>query len=40
MKTFCNTNNTTEEFLDQAMDWDCWPECDVADTEPPDDFSA
>ena len=40
MKTFCNANNITEEFLDQAMDWDCWPECDVADTEPPDDSSA
>lgn len=39
MKTFCTVNNITEDFLDQAMDWDCWPESDIPETELPDDSS-
>ena len=31
MHTYCKAFNITPEFLDQAMDWDCWPESDVAD---------
>jgi hypothetical protein len=25
MKTYCDMNNITPEFLDLAMDWECWP---------------
>jgi hypothetical protein len=32
MRTYCDINNITEDFLAKAMDWDCWPE-----SEPPDD---
>ena len=31
MRTFCDSNNITEDFLDQAMDWDCWPESELPD---------
>jgi hypothetical protein len=31
MRTYCNSYNITPEFLDHAMDWDCWPESDLAD---------
>jgi len=28
MRTFCDAHNITEDFLDRAMDWDCWPDSD------------
>ena len=28
MRTFCDAHNITNNLLDQAMDWDCWPESD------------
>jgi hypothetical protein len=31
MQIYCDMNNITPEFLDLAMDWDCWPESDQAD---------
>ena len=31
MHTYCEAFNITPDFLDQAMDWDCWPESDIAD---------
>ena len=31
MRTYCDSNNITPEFLDLAMDWDCWPDSDLAD---------
>ncbi len=31
MRTYCDSNNITPEFLDSAMDWDCWPDSDLAD---------
>ena len=34
MRTYCDINNITEDFLAEAMDWECWPE-----SEPPDDDS-
>ncbi len=33
MQTYCDTNNITPEFLDQAMNWDCWPQSDLPDSE-------
>jgi hypothetical protein len=33
MRTYCDANNITEDFLDQAMDWECWPESDVPDPD-------
>jgi hypothetical protein len=30
MHTYCEAFNITPDFLDQAMDWDCWPESDIA----------
>jgi hypothetical protein len=35
MRTYCDLNNITEDFLAEAMDWDCWPTSDF-----PDDDSA
>ena len=35
MRTYCDMNNITEDFLAEAMDWECWPE-----SEPPDVDSA
>ena len=34
MRTYCDFNNITEDFLDEAMDWECWP-----DLDPPDEAS-
>jgi hypothetical protein len=31
MQIYCDMNNITPEFLDLAMDWECWPESDHAD---------
>jgi hypothetical protein len=31
MHTYCEAFDITPKFLDQAMDWDCWPESNVAD---------
>jgi hypothetical protein len=28
MRSYCDTMNITPDTLDQAMDWDCWPEDD------------
>ena len=28
MRTFCDNYNITPDHLDQAMDWDCWPDSD------------
>ena len=28
MRTFCDNYNITPNHLDQAMDWDCWPDSD------------
>jgi hypothetical protein len=33
MRTSCDTNNITPELLDLAMDWDCWPESDLPNSE-------
>ena len=33
MRTYCNNYNITPDHLDQAMDWECWPDLD------PDDLS-
>jgi hypothetical protein len=33
MQMYCDSNNITPEFLDQAMDWDRWPEPDLPDLE-------
>jgi hypothetical protein len=33
MQTYCDSNNITPEFLNLAMDWDCWPESDLPDSE-------
>ena len=30
MRTYCDGMNITEDTLDLAMDWECWPESDVA----------
>jgi hypothetical protein len=30
MHTYCNVMNITTNTLDLAMDWECWPELDVA----------
>jgi hypothetical protein len=32
MRTYCEMHNISSEDVDDAMDWDCWPE----DTEDPD----
>ncbi len=32
MRTYCETHNISPDNVDDAMDWDCWPE----DTEDPD----
>jgi hypothetical protein len=29
MRTYCDAMNITEDTLDLAMDWECWPESDV-----------
>jgi len=34
MRTYCDFNNITVDFLDEAMDWECWP-----DSDPPDEDS-
>ncbi len=31
MKTYCDMNNITPDFLDLTMDWECWPVSDPAD---------
>ncbi len=28
MQTYCDNYNITPYYLDQAMDWDCWPDDD------------
>ncbi len=34
MRTYCETYNISEEDVDQAMDWECWPvEYDEQDLE-------
>ena len=33
MRTYCDTQNITEDLLDQAMDWECWPESDLPDQD-------
>jgi hypothetical protein len=30
MHTYCNVMNITTNTLNLAMDWECWPESDVA----------
>ncbi len=25
MQTYCETYNISEDDVDQAMDWECWP---------------
>jgi hypothetical protein len=31
MQTYCNNYNITPDHLDQAMDWECWPNLDHDD---------
>lgn len=33
MQTYCDNFNITPDDLDQAMDWDCWPDCDHDDPD-------
>jgi hypothetical protein len=34
MRTYCETYNISEDNVDQAMDWECWPaEYDEQDLE-------
>ncbi len=33
MQTYCDLNNIIPEFLNLAMDWDCWPESDLPDSK-------
>ncbi len=33
MRTYCDNFNITPDNLDRAMDWDCWPECDLTDPD-------
>jgi hypothetical protein len=33
MRTYCDNYNITPDNLDWAMDWDCWPECVLMDSE-------
>jgi hypothetical protein len=33
MRTYCDLNNITEDFLAEAMDWDCWPTSELPDDE-------
>jgi hypothetical protein len=33
MQTYCDNYNITPDDLDQAMDWDCWPDCDHDDSD-------
>ena len=33
MRTYCDNYNIMSDNLDQAMDWDCWPECDQMDSD-------
>ena len=35
MQTYCDNYNITPDYLDQAMDWDCWPDQvhDISDDE-------